>query len=96
MFIKFYKRKMEKCLSHFRFNLIRILSLKGSQNIKNASQISKGPFLRVRDNNFRSGIFFSHFEKQSILRLLGEGVRELGPGKFFMGQNVKLPFFSPF
>ena len=34
MFIKFYKRKMEKCLSHFRFNLIRILSLKGSQNIK--------------------------------------------------------------
>ena len=60
-----------------------------SQTFRNFSR-SKGPFLRTRDNNYRSGILWFHFKVQClqcISKLFWEGVSELGPGKFFIGKR---------
>ena len=55
---------------------------------------NKRQFPRFRDQFSGSEILWFNFEEWSILRPLEERAREIGPGKFFMGENSKCLFLG--
>ena len=67
--------------------LSKLLTSKNWSNIKRK-------FPRFRDQFSGSEILWFNFEEWSILRLFEERAREIGPGKFFMGENSKWLFLG--
>ena len=59
------------------------------------STVSRGPFFRTRDNNFRSGFFFGLFARRMYLETFLRGGKRIRSGKFFYGQKTDVTSKNP-
>ena len=71
-----------------KYDKLKADNKKVSLSLRGFVPYSRGPFLRTRDNNFRSGIFFCSFERRMYLETFLRGGKRIRCGKFFMSKRL--------